>query len=71
MQVAFDKDHIQIAKSYGGVPILEKRKGRLALAIRLPNGKILHDFQKEIRELTLKLTKTQCKPSCLLDNPRR
>jgi hypothetical protein len=50
--VTFDRDHLTIAKRHGGVPILIQRGNRLALAIRLPNGEILHDFRKEITALT-------------------
>ena len=51
--ITFDRDHLRIARKYGGVPIVVKSKGnRLALAIRLPNGEILHDFRKEIAMLT-------------------
>ena len=50
--VTFDRDHILLAKKYGGIPILVPRGNRLALAIRLPNGEILHDFRKEISTLT-------------------
>lgn len=50
--VSFDRDHLRIAKEYGGVPILIQRGRRLSLAIRLPDGEILHDFRKEIAALT-------------------
>ena len=50
--VTFDRDHLLLAKKYGGVPILVPRGRRMALAIRLPNGEILHDFRKEISALT-------------------
>jgi hypothetical protein len=50
--VTFDRDHILLAKKYGGVPILVPRGTRLTLAIRLPNGEILHDFRKEISMLS-------------------
>lgn len=50
--INFDRDHILLAKKYGGIPILVPRGNRLALAIRLPNGEILHDFRKEISNLT-------------------
>jgi hypothetical protein len=50
--VTFDRDHILLAKKYGGVPILVPRGNRLTLAIRLPNGEILHDFRKEISALS-------------------
>jgi hypothetical protein len=50
--VTFDRDHILLAKKHGGIPILVPRGNRLALAIRLPNGDILHDFRKEISSLT-------------------
>lgn len=50
--VAFDRDHLRIAKEYGGVPILIQRGRRLSLAIRLPDGEILHDFRKELAALT-------------------
>ncbi|NDG72162.1 MAG: hypothetical protein EBY32_12860 [Proteobacteria bacterium] len=50
--VTFDRDHILLAKKHGGIPILVPRGNRLALAIRLPNGDILHDFRKEISALT-------------------
>jgi hypothetical protein len=54
--VTFDRDHILLAKKHGGIPILVPRGRRLALAIRLPNGEILHDFRKEISALTNALT---------------
>jgi hypothetical protein len=54
--VTFDRDHLLLAKKYGGVPVLIPRGRRLALAIRLPNGEILHDFRKEISALTNALT---------------
>jgi hypothetical protein len=50
--VTFDRDHILLAKKHGGVPVLVPRGNRLALAIRLPNGEILHDFRKEISALS-------------------
>jgi hypothetical protein len=50
--VTFDRDHILLAKKHGGIPILVPRGNRLALAIRLPNGEILHDFRKEISALS-------------------
>lgn len=50
--VTFDRDHLNIAKEYGGTPILVPRGRRLTLAIRLPSGEILHDFRKEIATLT-------------------
>jgi len=50
--VTFDRDHILLAKKHGGIPILVPRGNRLALAIRLPNGEILHDFRKEISILS-------------------
>lgn len=53
--ITFDRDHLRIAKEYGGTPILVQRGRRLALAIRLPNGDILHDFRKEIAALTQSL----------------
>jgi hypothetical protein len=54
--VTFDRDHLLLAKKHGGIPILVPRGNRLALAIRLPNGEILHDFRKEISALTNALT---------------
>ena len=53
--VTFDRDHILLAKKHGGIPILVPRGNRLALAIRLPNGEILHDFRKELAMLTQSL----------------
>lgn len=50
--VSFDRDHLRIAKEYGGIPMLVQRGRRLSLAIRLPNGEVLHDFRKEIAALT-------------------
>lgn len=50
--VTFDRDHLRIAKEYGGIPILIQRGRRLSLAIRMPNGEVLHDFRKEITMLT-------------------
>ena len=50
--VTFDRDHLRIAKEYGGIPILIQKGRRLSLAIRMPNGDILHDFRKEITALT-------------------
>ena len=50
--VTFDRDHLLLAKKYGGIPMLVPRGTRLALAIRLPNGEILHDFRKEISNLS-------------------
>jgi hypothetical protein len=50
--VTFDRDHLRIAEEYGGVPMLIQRGRRLSLAIRLPNGEVLHDFRKEIAALT-------------------
>lgn len=50
--VSFDRDHLRIAKEYGGIPMLIQRGRRLSLAIRLPNGEVLHDFRKEITALT-------------------
>ena len=50
--VTFDRDHLLVAKKHGGIPILVPRGTRLALAIRLPNGEILHDFRKEISNLS-------------------
>lgn len=50
--VTFDRDHLHIAKEYGGIPILIQKGRRLSLAIRMPNGDILHDFRKEITALT-------------------
>jgi hypothetical protein len=50
--VTFDRDHLLLAKKYGGIPMLVPRGTRLALAIRLPNGDILHDFRKEISMLS-------------------
>ena len=55
--VTFDRDHLRIAKEYGGTPILIQRGARLSLAIRLPNGEILHDFRKEIAALTQALAR--------------
>jgi hypothetical protein len=49
--VTFDRDHLLLAKKYGGIPMLVPRGTRLTLAIRLPNGEILHDFRKEISML--------------------
>ncbi len=60
--VTFDRDHLRIAKEYGGIPILIQRGRRLSLAIRLPNGEILHDFRKEIAALTRALA-TAKKPT--------
>jgi hypothetical protein len=50
--VTFDRDHLRVAKDYGGVPMLIQKGRRLTLAIRLPDGKILYDFRKEIAALT-------------------
>jgi hypothetical protein len=50
--VTFDRDHLRIAEEYGGIPMLIQRGRRLSLAIRLPNGEVLHDFRKEITALT-------------------
>ena len=50
--VTFDRDHLLLAKKHGGIPILVPRGNRLTLAIRLPNGEILHDFRKEISAIT-------------------
>jgi len=54
--VTFDRDHLRVAKDYGGVPMLIQRGRRLTLAIRLPNGEILYDFRKEITALTQALS---------------
>jgi hypothetical protein len=50
--ITFDRDHLRIAKEYGGIPILVQRGRRLTLAIRLPSGEVLYDFRREIAALT-------------------
>jgi hypothetical protein len=55
--VSFNRDHLRIAKEYGGTPILVQRGRRLSLAIRLPSGEILHDFRKELAILTQTLVR--------------